>query len=151
MSGNLDNMPAEIVEKLLSDLGLGSLVSADDDWPIFVTSYPDGDDVDDNLIACYNTASSMQGRINFTGEFVEYHGIQIIVRAATEDVGYAKAKAILQGLDTNVLNTTVTISTATYNVQSMLRTGDVISLGPEQDNKRRRHSINYTIAVTQTT
>jgi len=151
MSGNLDHMPAEIVEQLLKDLGLGTLVSEDDDWPIFVTSYPDGDDVDDNLIACYNTASNLQGRINFTGEYVEYHGIQIIVRSSTEDIGWAKSKAILQKLDTDVLNRSVSISSSTYNVQSLLRSGDVISLGPEPDNKRRRHSINYTIAVTQTT
>ena len=84
------------------------------------------------------------------GEFKEDHGIQFLVRSTAEDIGWSKAKAIQENMDKTILRTSVTIETSVYLIHCMNRTSDVLSLGPEPETSRRKHSLNYLATITQT-
>lgn len=153
MSGNLDHSPARIVKQLLLDLTLGTEVTADDEWPVFLEMMPDAEDTDTvpaNVITVYTTAATMLDRHMVDGEYAEYHGIQFIIRSTNRSVGYAKAKAILESMDKSILRTNATIGASTYKVWCMNRSSDVIHLGAESETRRRRFSLNYTMTVEQT-
>lgn len=149
MSGNLDHRPSKIVKKYLLDQNLGSEVTADDEWPIFVDNYPDGSDVEDNLICVYNTAGILQDRIQISGEHVELFGIQIRIRSTTEPIGYSKGKAIIENIDKTIKRTSVAISSSNYRINNANRTTDVLRLGPEKETNRRSFTINYSFSITQ--
>lgn len=150
MSGNLDHAPCKVIKKALLDFGLGTEVTADDEWPIFVNHLPDTEDMDDNALCVYDTEAVIHTREMPTSEYTEDHGIQVMVRATSRSVGYAKAKAILEALDKQVNRLAVTIGVSSYVVHSMNRTSDVAYVGVEPETERRLHSINYTTTLTQT-
>ena len=149
MSGILQHRPSKVVKKLLLDKLLGSEVNGNDEWPIFVDMMPDGDDIDDNVLCVINTTGTIHDRLMYSGRYNEDHGIQLMVRATDEEIGYDKSKAICNSMDLDVRRTPVVLDGAHYVVHSVNRTSDVIRLGPEEETSRRRFSLNFLVTLTQ--
>lgn len=145
MSGSLTHSPAEIIRQLLIDLGVGT---ASGSWPVKFATEPDNPD---NVITVYNAAGRSSGRVQNGGERQEHHGFQVRVRSTSESVGYVKARVIAVALDENVLLTTVTVDSSTYRIQSISRTGDVISLGKNHPTTNLNlFTINALASLRQT-
>lgn len=148
MPGILLHQPASILRTLLVSLGVGANPSPTAVWPIQDTSEPDAPD---NSITIYDTQGRTQGRIQFTGETQEIHGIQIRIRAASSTVGWAKARSIARVLDVEILRNLVTVEGSVYLVQAVTRTSDVLSLGKETPNSKRSvFTINALMSVRNT-
>lgn len=149
MSGALSHSPADVVRYMMIDLSLGTIPTAGGSWPINVSVEPDSPD---NCITIYDTEGIQSGSEQVGGEVQEHHGFQVRVRSPTHAVGYAKARAIAQALDTLVAYETVTISSNTYRVESVSRRGDVLVLGKDMSNtKRDLFTINYLVSITKLT
>ncbi len=148
MSGQLNHSPANILSRVLIALGQG--VDPPDPgvaatWPIYYANEPPSPD---NCITVYDTAGLKMGRHQIDGEVQERHGIQVRVRSKDHDVGYLKARAIAQALDTEVYQELTTIDSDSYITHSFSRSGDVVPLGKEvAASKRSLFTVNGTVSV----
>lgn len=147
MSGLLNHDPSDIVRWLLIGIGQGTDPTASGAWPVCVEEA----DLPDSLIVVSDTQGRMDGRIMHTGEQDSHPGVQVKVRAATRRLARAKANQVAIALDEGVLRNAVTIGANTYCVQSVSRTGDILSIGKEvgSGSKRSLYTINCVISVTQ--
>jgi len=145
MSGSLDYSPARVLLSALADLSLGAIGASQ--WALYAAFMPDRPD---DAISLYNTTGLTQGRIQINGETQEQHGIQVRIRSATEEAGWAKARAIAVALDTSIRETEVSVASDAFILHSTNRTSDVISLGLESPTtKRRLYTINVTASIRQ--
>lgn len=142
MPGALLHQPAEIIQTLVVDLGLGTVGGTGGNWPVFYGNLPD---LPDNLIVVSDTDSIDGGRYMINGERQEFHGFQVLVRADTKRVAYRKIRAIAVALDKrnpgqadNVYRRQVTVGGTTYCLHSVNRVGDVMDLGFEMDTTSKR-------------
>lgn len=119
MSELLTLSPADVVRRLLVNLGYGTL-PGNLNWPINVARELD---TPDNTITVYDTSGVLQGRLQPTGVNEEYHGIQVRVRSTVFETGWAKINAIAYACDVLVEASTVVVSSATFVVGSIMRTG----------------------------
>ncbi len=141
----LYHSPADIVRKLLVDIGQGTDAQLGGAWPVFATGEPD---MPDSAITVYDTSGIDFGTLQPSGELAEIFGVQIRIRAAAQSPGYAKAAAIASAIDTQVYDNAVTIGTRTYRVQAFKRTSGVLGLGKEPGNKRRLFTVNALVNIT---
>lgn len=150
MAGSLNHSPADVVRKLLITLELGhaSPPTSADQWPIYVSAEPTDPD---NVITLYDTEGRSHGRVHNDGERQEHHGFQVRVRARTHPLGYAKAKAIAETLDTGIYQEVVTMPDDThYLVHAVSRGSDVLPIGFESPtSKRVLFTINALVALRQ--
>lgn len=148
MSGSLTHSPANIIRYLLISEGLGTLPTDSGSWPVYYSNEPG---TPDSVITLYDTAGRIDGHSQIDGRVIEHHGIQVRVRCANPENGYAKARAIAVALDEDVSFSGVTISTSTYTVYAVTRSSDVLSLGKETPtSKRNLFTVNATVALRQT-
>lgn len=139
--------PADVVQQLLIDLGLGSLVSAESSWPVYAYSAPD---TPDSLICVYDTQGRLFGRTQIDGILQEQSGIQIMIRSTSPTLGYTKAKTIADALDTQVAQIGVTVGSRSYVLASFNRTSGVLQLGTESPaSKRHLFTINGIVPIRQ--
>jgi len=148
MSGSLQDSQAAIIQQLLLDLGLGTLVDNELPWPVYANHHPDSPD---NSICVYSTEGQVQNRVQIDGGVNEAHGIQIRLRSVGPVDSYVKARSLLVALDTQVSNITVNVGDNHYVVNSIDRTSDVISLGMEAPTSERfLQTMNMLVTLTQT-
>lgn len=149
MPGSLTHSPADILRRLLINLGLGTLPTTTvTSWPIRAHNESD---TPDNQITIYDTVGKKNGRTMFDGEVQEHHGFQIRIRSSNSVDGYTKARAIAVTLDEVIYQNNVVIGGTTYCVHSVTRTTDVIAIGKEASTptKRSIHTINGLISVRE--
>jgi hypothetical protein len=134
--------PAEIIRTVLILKGVSNIGS----FPCFVAYMPDEPD---NLMVVYDTTGELDGRIMSTGEVVEHPGIQVAVRAKDYPTGYDKSLQICKAFE-EVKNFPVAISsTEAYVVSNITRRSGIISLGIDENDRKRRHyfSINFIMTI----
>lgn len=149
MTGSLVHSPAQILRKLLIDLGLGSMPDPTTTiiWPIFAESMPSSPD---NLICTYTTQGVLQGSSMVDGEVQESYGFMIKVSTAVDRDGWSMASLIVNKIDKEVNRTTVIIDAFSYLVHSMRRTSSILNLGKGVPaNKQNAYTINGTMTITQ--
>lgn len=139
---NLEHPPAEIVSKLLRDLGLATRRENNQAWPVFVSFLPANPD---DAIAVFDTSGKLQGRIQRTGETITKPGIQVRVRAKDYKTGWKKINTIRQALDA-VLRTPVTVDGRVYTLQSVTLTSDITPIGQAPDSRRDEFTLNATLS-----
>lgn len=149
MSGSLTHSPADIVRKLLIDLGLGTTPSAAGAWPVHTAHEPNEPD---SAITVIGASPRDNGRVMIDGERQEKPGFQVRVRDANYSNGATKARAIAIALDESVNLTSVTIGSSVYLVQSISRTSGILPFGEEKPESRRSiFTINAVASLRQTT
>jgi len=140
--------PASILATWIVGVELMSAPSAGDDWPLFISYLPDGINVDDNIGAIYNTTPVKDARNMNTGRVIQHYGIEIMIRALSEESGWDKCNNISGNLDT-LFNQAITKDDNTYTIHSISRVGGINSLGYEENTKRRRmFSMNFIVSIT---
>lgn len=146
MANSLEHLPSKIVQQLLVDLGLGTLPSADGDWPVHVEDEPDEPD---DCVTVRTTAGVSGPPLMPTGELSGSFGFQVTVRAAARPAGWLKADAIQTGLAESVRLTAVTLSGAGYRVWQVTP-GDVLPVGTDEGGRRHVFTINCTATINMT-
>ena len=154
-TGGIISPPSYILAQLLVDLGMGVAATGDNTpWQVQCVMEP----LDpDQVITVYDVEAVQNGRIMFTGETVEHRGCQIRVRGAKYHVlspndGYARARIMAETLDQRVRRKTTTVDGIQYLVHSVDRKSDVIYMGEDTPNSRRKvFTINVTITVDRLT
>lgn len=149
MPGPLTHSPADIVSRLLIQLGLGTeppvAPALPGLWPVYTANEPDSPD---NCITVYDTAGIAGPRTNPDGERSEYEGIQVRIRGATYPAGWAKAKSIAVALDETILEEYLSFESSAYLIHHLVR-NNVLSLGNPPDSNRYLFSINAVLSVRQ--
>lgn len=136
MPGTLLHSPADVIRRLLIDLGLGldpSPTTAEVTWPVYATTEPS---VPDNCITVYDTTGYDEGRTAPDSERQEHHGFQVRIRSATFATGYVKARAIATAMDAQYQDV-MTLDGSRYLVHCITRIGDVLPIGKETPNSKR--------------
>ena len=115
MSSTLNNSPAEIIQQLIIDGGVGGnpLASPIPAWPIYATNEPT--DID-NILVVHDTVGKYDGRLMVDGSLQEHHGFQIAIRSSDHRTGWVKANAIKIFLSEIVNMANVTIGASKYIV-----------------------------------
>jgi hypothetical protein len=142
----MDHSHADISRYLLIDLDLGTVPTDEGAWPIFADREPESPD---DCITVYNTQGLDEGRDMISGELFGHQGIQVRVRAAVQQTGWAKATAIQKAMAESVLRTAVSISSSDYLVQCFAKIGDVLNLGKHPTSNRYLFTINAVVSARQ--
>ena len=146
MSGALSDSVAMVMQYLLVGESVGTLPEDGDNWPIFVGFKPDSPD---SVIVLTDTTGVKDGRDMTSGEQFMHYGFQVLVRATTYPVGWAKAHAIAVVLDESVDIENIEVGDNRYIVYAVSRQGGVLSLGREPGSQRPEFSFNCTVALRQ--
>lgn len=153
MAGRLQHSPADVVGKLLTDLGLGTDPEANVAWPLSVTGELT---TPDECIEVYDTTGRLEGSLQVNGEMLVKPGIMIRVRAADHLSGYRKANQLFEAIAKTVYHNEVILPNdeeddITYLVEAITPTSDVLPLGKEvPSSKRDLFTINAVVALRQT-
>lgn len=116
-----------------------------DNWPLFVSHMPDGDNVETDCGAVYDTQGVLAGR-RMDGEVNPRQGIQIRIRSRLYEIGYAKIEDIALSLD-GVANVSVVIDAGEYELQNVSRTSPIASLGLDGTKRRFLFTVNFLLTV----
>ena len=139
--------PADVLRHALIQAGLGTLPSANGEWPIYTDHLPDKPD---NAICTYDTTGVADGRL-MSGQTIRHPGWQVRLRGKTTRAAWVKAREVQRTLDT-LRELTVAIAGETYTVASITQTSDVVSLGlmllSEQHTGREQLTLNGTLTLT---
>ena len=115
---------------------------------LYVSFLPDKPD---EMIAIFDTAGRLDGRMMRTGEQIEHYGIQIQVRGKSYPGTYAKVRGIASFLDAVKKESVDMGSDEIYVLHNMSRSGAILPIGMETVADRRRYlfSLNYLATITQ--
>jgi len=131
---------------IINNLSLMTDPSDGNDWPLYISSMPDGDNIETNCGAIYDTAGVLDGKLS-SGEVIQHPGIQLRIRSDDYETGYAKIEAIALALD-DVSWDTIVVGGNTYLLQNISRTTSVVPLGSERGYKRRFvFTVNFLITI----
>lgn len=117
-------------------------------WPVVVDSLPTAPD---DVVVIYNTNGRNFGSLQRSGQQLETPGLQIRVRATTNDKAEGKIAKIVEALD-GLSQKIVTVPldlggpAETYLVSSLDRTTSVIGLPEDPERARRSFVVNYLLS-----
>lgn len=146
MSLPLLHSPADIVAQLMIDLGAASdpVAVPQGAWPVFVKGEPS---TPDNCLTVYDTSPKDGGRIMVDGSRTQHYGLQVRVRAATENTSTIKATGLRVFFDESVKYRGVTFGARHYLVHCF-STVNVLSVGRETPtSKRFIHTVNLMTSL----
>lgn len=146
-SDKLLTSPASILAAyIIDELEKMTDPSDKDNWPLYISSMPDGTNVKTNCGVIYDTTGTADGRL-MIGLVPLHPGIQLRIRASSYEVGYAKIEDIASALD-EVTNESITIAAGEYEIRNVSRTSPVASLGLEEGTKRRYlFTVNFLLTI----
>lgn len=131
---------------IINNLSLMTDPSDGNDWPLYISSMPDGDNVKTSCGAIYDTAGVLDGKLS-SGEVVLHPGIHLRIRSNDYEEGYAKIEEVALALD-NVNKDTIVLGGDTYLLQNISRTTSIVPLGPEKGYKRRfLFTVNFLVSL----
>lgn len=137
--------PSVIIRQILINEGL---LSTSGDWTVYNAFLPDKP----QKSACiYDEDGKQDGRLMATGERIDHPAVQVRVRCQAYMEGWEKANLIAEKLDQiNRLEIAVP-DDGTYLLQSVSRTGTVISAGMETigDERRFNFTVNANLTITK--
>ena len=134
--------PAHILSRyIIDDIALASDPSDSDDWPMYISSLPDGPQVNTDCAVVYDTSGIKDGRY-MSGEVIIHPGIQIRVRSRNYDTAYNKIEEIALALDA-IQNNLIIIGAYEYKILNASRTTPIICIGVDDNSSTKRRS-NFT-------
>lgn len=145
----MNHSPAYIITQYLISEGLLTDPQDSGDWPVYVGSLPDGDDVVDDAVGCFDQTPVKDGRL-MQGENIFHAGGQILLRAKEYNTGYAKAQAIATALE-QIDRDEQVIGSDTYRIDNVTQTTGVVVIGQEEENSKRRElfSVNFITTLKE--
>lgn len=153
MSGDLEHSPADIIRKLLVDLGHGTNPEDNGAWPTYVNYHRDSAD---NVMSVNDTDPITHGRHQIDGETQLHYGIQVFIRAKDDPTAFRKANDITEAFDKDVQYDNVSVGdttgtgTSTYVVVAITHAG-ILHVGREVEATARRiKTINALVALRMT-
>lgn len=159
-AGYLEHSPADIVGRLLVQLGVGSDPDIPNQpWPIYDGIEPD---IPDNLVTVYDTKGFQYPR-NELGLVPEAPSITFRVRSTVPRVGFRKASEIQKTLNefpafTQVFVNDPVIGVRTYEVRAIKLSTTIINLGKNapsilgataSTSKRNIYVLNAVVVLRQ--
>lgn len=144
--GTLTHSPADVLAKLLVDLGHAIDSQSAGDWPAFVNQEPNAPD---KCVTTFDTTGRVGKRVHSNGYRPEFRGVQVRIRAHTQDAGWTRANRIAAALDEEVDWRTVALSGVNYLVCAVTRTSGVLPLGDEPGTKRKLFTVNGVMSIKQ--
>jgi hypothetical protein len=85
--------------------------------------------IPDEAVAFYDSEGRTDGRLQRSGEYAEFPGTQIRLRAASYRAGWKKLHDIKKWLDEESLGKEVELEGTTYHIGGVHRTSGILSLG----------------------
>ena len=151
MSSSLANSPAEIVRQLLVDQGIGTFPSPPGNqsgsWPVYVAEEPSQPD---NCLTVYDTTGKDDGRRMIDGVMFTHDGFQLRIRSTDHQTGWVKGREARTFFSEVVKTNTVTINGVSYLVWAVTGIGQLLVLGYDTGNsKRRLFTLNALVSVQQ--
>ena len=150
---NFARSPAEVVQQLLIDGGIGTTGDALDGalgaWPVYATIEPDDlETIPDEIVVVYDTQGIDDLRTMIDGKLYTHHGVQLLVRSSNHSRGYAKAMAARNYLAESIRNTYTTVVETRYLVHAVTKIGDVLPIGTDPGtSKRLLFTVNATVSL----
>ena len=123
---------------------------ADNDvWPLYISSMPDGKNVESDVGTIYDSTGLKDGRL-MTGENILHFGIQVRIRAANYNDGYNQA-LIVTDLFEAIDKVTVTVDSVDYFIQSVTQSTVIVPLGPEENSTKRQElfTVNFLATIKE--
>jgi hypothetical protein len=115
-------------------------------WPLYISHMPDGDEVETDCGAIYDTSGILDGRL-MSGLVPQHPGIQIKIRSRDYEEGYAKIEDVASALDA-ISYYSITIAAGEYEIQNVSRTTAVVFIGLEPGTKRRYlFTVNFLLTI----
>jgi len=137
--------PAYIVRALLVSAGLASN-SKTEDWSSFTGFFPEEPD---SAICTYDTPGIHDGNIMASGEAVIHPGVQIQVRSSDYSAVRDRADSIAKALDAvNSSSVAMADPSESWTILAVSRQGDLLNMGMEPDDDRRRHYFAVNVTLT---
>lgn len=140
--------PASLLYKFLLDAGFLPSVPENGiqtgEWSSFIGYMPE---TPDSAVCFYDTQGMMDGRIMRTGEKIVHPGVMIRFRSRSYGGAWDKATLARDALDA-LSWASVDFQDETWLIQCVSRTSDVVSMGLDPADDRRRH--NFTINAIMT-
>jgi hypothetical protein len=96
---------------------------------------PDGETIEQDSAVIYDTAGLKDGRL-MSGANILHHGLQVRIRAASYEDGWAKAESVLSVMEA-IVNEEITIDAVDYIINNVSQTSTIAALGAEPGTKRR--------------
>lgn len=147
MAGKLNNLPSEIIARLLVIKGWATTTNLNQGWPVYVEDEPDKPD---NCLTVYTQGSNSGGRTMTDGQQQEEYTFQIRIRSQTSSGGWIKSNQIAKGLDEEVIDVGVVLGSNQYLVHCVARRGGILSLGKEYPSTLRSlFTLNAQLSVRQ--
>ena len=144
---SISDSPSLVIQKYLIAQSIFTLPSEGGTWPVYLSSLPDGNDVENN--AALVTDEEPSNERVMTGDVVQHFGISIQVRALDYETGYLKLKDVLTDLS-NVHKATVVVGANSYYFWAASKFGGVSNLGIEPGTKRRyKFELNCNITLEE--
>ena len=147
----LEASPASIIAAYLIDEKAKMSRPTDNDvWPLYVSSMPDGENVEQDCGCVYDTSGVKDGRY-MRGAVVMHQGIQIRMRSRVYETGYAKIEALASELD-SIARYSITIDVGTFLIENASRSTDIVPLGVEPGTRRSYlFTVNYLLSLSRLT
>lgn len=140
----MNHSPARILIQHLRDEEIVSTIASGDAWPGYISSMPDGPEVQDDAVCLYDTAGQKEFRL-LSGENTLRHGIQARVRARDYEQGWQKALEIANEFEA-VHRTAIEIDSEVYTVDSIEQSGPPNALGKDEGTGRREiFTVNFLV------
>lgn len=115
-------------------------------WSVYRNKLPKEGD---SAVALFRTSPMLDGREHEVGgRVVEHPGLQLMIRAKTEDLAEAKGMALETDLAL-IRNTLVTVGANTYRMNCFTKTTGLTYVGPEEQSLRALYSINGTVSIKE--
>lgn len=144
----LNHTAAEIVRRVLVDLGVGTSRANSLPWSAYYGSLPP---TPDDVLAVLTTTGKSDGRAMVDGRLWTHYGFQVTVRSAKESDGARKADEVRTTLAMGAYDVPVTLDSTHYLVHCFSGLGQVLPLGPETQGGRGRYlfTVNGLVTVKQ--
>jgi len=140
--------PSKVFQSYLIDEGIFIAPGDSGSWPAFISSTPESPDQCGTI---YDTAGTLDGIIQKTGEQIEHFGLQVRIRSSPNayEAGWNKAREIYDQAG-QVRQVAVTVDGADYVIRALTPTTTVTPLGVEEGTKRRElFTVNFIATISE--
>ena len=150
-SDTLQESPASILAAyIINTLADMTSPSEENDWPLYISAMPSGNNVKSDCGAIYDTTGWKDGRL-MAGQVIQHYGIQLKVRSKVYQTGWTKLENIASDLD-KINGVLITVDSRDYSIETVVRTGPVGFMGQEEGTRRRfLFTVNLQVTIRDVT